>query len=219
MLMIHDIDSIVKDVRAEVGNYELPLVDGIAKTKRDPFRILLCTVLSSRTKDSVTKEACNRLWNLVKTPGALLKLPLEDIEKLIYPVGFYRNKAINLLELGRQLVNDHGSVVPSTREELVKLKGVGRKTANLVLALAFEKEAICVDTHVHRFFNRIGYIKTSKPIETELALMEKLPGKYWIEINGLIVSYGQNICKPISPWCSRCPISRQCQKVGVKKSR
>ncbi|MHA1166352.1 MAG: endonuclease III domain-containing protein [Candidatus Hodarchaeales archaeon] len=217
--MKHDIDSIVMTIRTEVGNHELPLVDGIAKTNRDPFRILLCTVLSSRTKDSVTRDACNRLWEIAKTPDVLRKLSVEKIEKLIYPVGFYRNKAKNLIVLGNQLVKEYESIVPSTREELVKLKGVGRKTANLVLALAFEKDAICVDTHVHRFFNRIGYIRTKKPIETELALMKKLPKKYWKEINGLVVSYGQNICKPIAPWCSKCPISQQCQKVGVVKPR
>ncbi|MHA2294876.1 MAG: endonuclease III domain-containing protein [Candidatus Hodarchaeales archaeon] len=218
--MVINIDNVVEAIREKVKPLELPVVDRMAREgKSNPFRILVCTMLSSRTKDSVTNEACKRLWDLAQTPGSMLELSVEEIEQAIYPVGFYRNKARNLKVLCEQLVKEFGSEVPDKLEELVKLKGVGRKTANLVLTLGFRKLGICVDTHVHRFFNRLDYVKTNKPEETEIALRKKLPKRYWIEINGLIVSFGQNVCKPISPWCSKCPINNICPRKGVDKSR
>ncbi|MFW9995456.1 MAG: endonuclease III domain-containing protein [Candidatus Odinarchaeota archaeon] len=217
--MTFNIDAVVEAIKETVKQFELPIVDQMARTNRDPFQVLVCTMLSSRTKDSVTDEACKRLWRLAQIPEAILELSIDEIERAIYPVGFYRNKARNLKSLCEQLITDFGSKVPDTLEDLVKLKGVGRKTANLVLTLGFQKLGICVDTHVHRIFNRLGYIKTSNPGETELALRKKLPKKHWIEINGLLVSFGQNVCRPISPWCSRCPVNDACKRIGVKKSR
>jgi endonuclease-3 len=149
----------------------------------------------------------------------MLKLKTKDIQRAIYPVGFYRNKAQTILEISRQLVKKYGSGVPDEIDELLKLRGVGRKTANLVLILGYGKPAICVDTHVHRISNRLGYVSTRTPWETEMTLREKLPLRYWMEYNNLLVSFGQHICLPVSPRCSQCPISRFCDRVGVKRSR
>lgn len=215
---ISDVDEIVRILKEEVIKYKKPAVSQIAE-KKDPFKVLIGTVLSARTKDQVTGEASTRLFNLANTPKAIAELPLEIIEKAIYPVGFWRNKAKNIVELCIQLVNEFDSKVPNTMEELLTLKGVGRKTANLVLTIGFNKLGICVDTHVHRITNRWGYIKTKTPEETEFALQKRLPKKYWIIINGLLVTYGQNVCTPISPWCSKCPIAEYCKRVGVTKNR
>lgn len=215
---ITDVDEIVRILKEEVKKYKKPAVNQIAE-KKDPFKVLIGTVLSARTKDQVTGEASTRLFNLAYTPKALTELPLETIEKAIYPVGFWRNKAKNIVELCIQLINEFDSKVPDTLEELLTLKGVGRKTANLVLTIGFNKLGICVDTHVHRITNRWGYIKTKTPEETEFALRKRLPKKYWIIFNGLLVTYGQNVCTPISPWCSKCPITVYCKRVGVTKNR
>lgn len=215
---ITDIDEIVRILKEDINKYKKPAVSQIAE-KKNPFKVLIGTVLSARTKDQVTGEASTRLFNLAKTPKTMAELPLETIEKAIYPVGFWRNKAKNIIELCIQLVNEFDSKVPDTLEELLTLKGVGRKTANLVLTIGFNKMGICVDTHVHRITNRWGYIKTKTPEETEFALRKRLPKKYWIIINGLLVTYGQNVCTPISPWCSKCPIAVYCKRVGVTKNR
>ncbi len=215
---ITDVDEIVRILKEEVIKYKKPAVNQIAE-KKDPFKVLIGTVLSARTKDQVTGEASTRLFNLANTPKAMAELPLKIIEKAIYPVGFWRNKAKNIVELCIQLVNEFDSKVPNTLEELLTLKGVGRKTANLVLTVGFNKLGICVDTHVHRITNRWGYIKTKTPEETEFALRKRLPKKYWIIFNGLLVTYGQNVCTPISPWCSKCPIAEYCKRIGVTKNR
>ncbi len=212
------IDQIISILREEVKQYKKPAVSIIAE-KRDPFRVLIATVLSARTKDKVTGEASQRLFTLARDPPTMAQLPIETIEQAIYPAGFWRNKAKFIKELCHQLVNNFNSKVPDTLEELITLKGVGRKTANLVLTIGLNKLGICVDTHVHRISNRWGYIKTKKPEETEFALRKKLPKKYWIEYNDLLVTYGQNLCVPISPKCSICRIAKYCQRIGVTKSR
>lgn len=178
-----------------------------------PYLVLISCILSLRTNDKTTYPATLRMLKLGTKPEEFAKLDVETLEKAIYPVGFYTNKAKQIIELSKELVEKHNSKVPDTIEELVNFNGVGRKTANLVVARGFNKPAICVDVHVHRIFNRLGYVKTKTPEETEFALREKLPKKFWIEINTLIVTHGQNICKPQKPLCEACPIKDFCPKI------
>ncbi|MGB9681791.1 MAG: endonuclease III domain-containing protein [bacterium] len=213
---IHKIIPILRDV---TKNWKAPIVTQVALEFRDPFFILISTILSLRTKDDVTAKASERLFAIAKTPEEIMRLGVEEIERIIYPVGFYHNKAKNIKEICRALVERYNSRVPDDLDELLKLKGVGRKTANLVVTLGYNKPGICVDTHVHRISNRLGYVRTKTPEETEFALREKLPKEYWIEYNDLLVTLGQVICHPISPRCSRCPIAQFCDRVGVKYSR
>ncbi len=191
----------------------------MANLKKDPFHVLISCILSLRTQDSTTSAASERLFRLADTPERLCKLPVARIQKAIYPVGFYRVKAERIKEIACQIARQYNGHVPDSIDELLKLKGVGRKTANLVVARGYNKPAICVDTHVHRITNRWGYVKTKTPEQTEFALREKLPVKYWKDINGLLVAFGQGICRPISPICSKCQIYRYCDRVGVKKQR
>jgi endonuclease-3 len=191
----------------------------MSRRERDPFKILISTILSLRTKDETTRDASIRLFAVADTPHQMLKIPAGKIEKLIYPVGFYRTKTRTILETCRTLIDKYGGKVPDTLDELLTLKGVGRKTANLVITLGFDKYGICVDTHVHRISNRLGLIRTKNPEESEFALRKILPKKYWKTYNDVLVTYGQNLCKPISPWCSRCPVESLCDKVGVEKTR
>jgi endonuclease III len=177
------------------------------------------TILSLRTKDQVTREASRRLLAVARTPAELIALPEQEISKLIFPVGFYRTKARTLKQLGRDLLEKYDGKVPDDLDELLKIKGVGRKTANLVITLGFGIPGICVDTHVHRVSNRLGYVSTKTPEQTEAALRKKLPKEYWIEYNDLLVTWGQNICRPISPFCSKCAIEPYCRQVGVTKHR
>ncbi|MDO5437140.1 MAG: endonuclease III [bacterium] len=178
----------------------------------NPFIVLICCILSLRTNDKTTYPCSMRMLELGKTPLEISKLDVETLAKAIYPVGFYKNKAEQIIELSRILVEKYDSKVPDEIEELVKFKGVGRKTANLVLTKGFNKPAICVDVHVHRICNRLGYVKTKNPEETEFALRKILPVKYWIQFNTLLVTHGQNICKPIKPKCEKCSISKFCKK-------
>lgn len=180
---------------------------------KDPYLVLIGCILSLRTNDKTTYPATLRMLELAKTPQEMMEVNVKDLAEAIYPVGFYENKAKQIIELSRQIVQELDGKVPDEIEDLVKFNGVGRKTANLVLAKGFNKPAICVDVHVHRIFNRIGYIKTKKPEETEFALREKLPLKYWLDVNTLLVTLGQNICKPIKPNCEICPISKWCKKI------
>lgn len=182
----------------------------------DPFLVLIACILSLRTNDKITYPATLRMLKLGKTPKDFSQVNADKLAEAIYPVGFYKNKAEQIIELSKILVEKYDSKVPDTIEELIKFKGVGRKTANLVLSEGFNKPAICVDVHVHRIFNRIGYVKTKTPEETEFALRKKLPQKYWIEINSLLVTHGQNVCKPTKPMCNICPIEKYCEKVGVR---
>ena len=214
-----DIHEIIKILKEFLKDYKTPIVTLYSEQKRTPYQILITTLLSLRTKDEVTAEASRRLFKLADDPYKMVKLTEEKIAETIYPVGFYRNKAKRIQEISRILIDKYGGEVPDSLEELLKLPGVGRKTANLVVTLGYEKPGICVDTHVHRITNRWGYVKTKTPEETEMALRKKLPEKYWIDINNLLVTFGQNICKPVSPLCSQCPIEKFCPKIGVIKHR
>ena len=214
-----DIDVIYQVLQKHVKNYKTPVVDFINIQTRDPFKVLVSTILSARTNDVTTGEACQRLFKKVMSLGDLENISLKELAQTIFPVGFYNTKAKHLKELPKIIKSEFQNKIPQSVDELVKLPGVGRKTANLVVSVAFNKPAICVDTHVHKIMNRLGYIKTKTPHETENALRKKLPQKYWITINSMLVSFGQYLCRPISPHCSKCPIEKYCNKVGVKNSR
>ncbi|MEW5806053.1 MAG: endonuclease III [Acidobacteriota bacterium] len=189
------------------------------KNRKDPYRILISCLLSLRTKDEVTLPATERLFALARTPDEMMKLKERRIVQIIYPVGFYNVKAKRIIEISKTLVEKYGSRVPDDLETLLTLKGVGRKTANLVISLGYGKPGICVDTHVHRISNRIGIVRTKTPHQTESALRKILPMQYWIPFNNVLVRHGQEICKPISPLCSACLIEKLCRKLGVTTSR
>ena len=212
------IDDIVTILKRENKKYIVPIVTIVSMTK-SPFMVLISCLLSLRTKDKVTAEASNRLFKLANNPEKMLGLSIKNIEKAIYPVGFYKTKAKRIKEICKALLDDYGGVVPDEIDELLKLNGVGRKTANLTVTLGYGKLGICVDTHVHRISNRLGLVKTKTPEQTEFALRKKLPKKHWLIYNDLLVTYGQNLCVPVSPWCSKCKIFKYCKRVGVKKSR
>jgi endonuclease III len=214
-----DIRSIVTILRHEVREFTVPIVTEISRKRRDAFEVLVSTLLSLRTKDEVTREAANRLLDRGRTPAEILAIPEEEIAHLIFPVGFYRTKARNLRNVCSDLIERFQGSVPDDLEQLLTLKGVGRKTANLVITLGFGKLGICVDTHVHRVSNRLGYVETKTPEQTEMALREKLPEEHWIEYNDLLVTWGQNVCRPLSPLCSKCAIRPNCHQVGVTKHR
>lgn len=214
-----NIHKVIQILRKESREWDAPIVTLTAETSHDPFKILISTILSLRTLDTTTAKVSKRLFEIADNPHDMLKLDVKEVEKAIYPVGFYKTKARTILHICRELVEKYGSRVPDGLDELFKLKGVGRKTANLVVTLGYGGPGICVDTHVHRISNRLGYIKTKTPYETEMALREKLPKKYWIEYNDILVAFGQHLCRPISPKCSMCPIENYCDKVGVEKSR
>ena len=214
MIDNRNIDKVIKILRRWLKEKAY-----VSKLEKDPFKVLVATILSARTKDEITAKASNKLFTRVKSVKDLAKLKVKEIEELIYPVGFYRNKAKALKKLADTLIKNYHGKVPDSMGELLELPGVGRKTANLVLSLGFGQQAICVDTHVHRVMNRWGYVKTTKPVETEMVLRKKLPKKYWKEINGLLVAFGRQICKPISPLCSQCPLTKYCPKKGVKRHR
>jgi endonuclease-3 len=213
---IHEAVSILLDL---VKKWQSPAVTIVSQRDGNPFKVLISCILSLRTQDKTTGAASARLFALADTPERMLLLSTEEIERAIYPVGFYRNKAAQILEICRELLEKHGGDVPDEIAELLKFKGVGRKTANLVVTLGFGKPGICVDTHVHRICNRWGYVLTKSPEETEFALRGKLPREYWLVINDLLVTFGQNLCFPISPRCSSCRLFHLCDRVGVVKSR
>ncbi|MDD4356620.1 MAG: endonuclease III [Smithellaceae bacterium] len=213
------IHPIIKILKKELDVGEMPIVSHLAESERDSFVILMSTLLSLRTKDEVTALATERLLALASTPEEMLKVPRDKIARAIYPVGFYRNKAETIHHVCRELIGRFDSKVPDNLDELLSIKGVGRKTANLVITMAYGKEGICVDTHVHRISNRLGYVKTKTPDETEMALRDKLPRRYWILYNTLLVFFGRKTCKPVSPVCSTCPISKYCDRTGVTVSR
>lgn len=213
-----DIHEVIEVLREEVKQWEIPVVTQIAE-RRDPFRVLISTVLSLRTKDEVTGAASERLFALATDPNSMLQLTAEQISEAIYPVGFHTTKAQNILGICDDILQRYGGRVPDEIGELLTMRGVGRKTANLVVTLGYGKPGICVDTHVHRITNRWGYVETKTPDKTEFALREKLPQEYWITINDLLVAYGQNLCRPVSPFCSRCQIVLYCERIGVDRSR
>ncbi len=209
-------------LKKQVKSLNVPWLENMARRspqEKDPFKVLISCILSLRTQDRTTGGASERLFKLAPDAKTMAELPVKTIEKAIYPVGFYKVKAKRIRELSRVLVKNDNSRVPDNLDELLKLKGVGRKTANLVLTLGYRKPGICVDTHVHRITNRWRYVKTKTPEETEFALRKKLPKKYWLEINGLLVAFGQGICRPISPFCTQCSINSFCNKIGVKTHR
>jgi len=216
----NDIHEVIDILQEAIKQWpETTLAQVADQTRSAPFRILIGTVLSLRTKDETTAEACKRLFSLADSPETMVSLSEETIDNAIYPVGFHTTKAKNILAICRILIDEYNSRVPDEIDILVTLPGVGRKTANLVVTLGYDKPGICVDTHVHRISNRWGYVNTKNPEKTESALREKLPQKYWIGYNDLLVIYGQNLCKPISPFCSRCRLSSYCDRVDVEKYR
>jgi endonuclease III len=211
-----DIDRVYKILEKEFQKFNAPVVDLVEAQTKDPFKILVTTILSARTKDTTTSEVVMNMFEYIDTPDDLAKYDLEEIEEMIYPVGFFHNKAKSLQQLPAVLKEEFNNKVPEEIDELLKLPGVGRKTANLVRAIAFKKPAVCVDVHVHRISNRLGYVKTATPLETEMKLREILPEKYWINFNSFLVAFGQNHCTPRNPKCSTCPIYGECERVAVK---
>ena len=210
-----NIDRFITTLAKEVESYTVPVVDLIAVQTKDPFKVLVATILSARTKDEVTAKAAQRLFKKAPDLPSLSNLPEAEIAKLIYPVGFYKTKAKHLHKLPEVLAELFNSVIPDNIESLIKLPGVGRKTANLVVTVAFKKPAICVDTHVHRIMNIWGYVETKTPLETEMTLRDKLPGKHWLKVNSILVAFGQGTCKPVRPHCDRCVLGSDCPKIGV----
>lgn len=212
-----DIDTVVQILKERYRDKESALMD--VSTVRDPFLTLISCLLSLRTKDAVTAKASERLFGLAKTPEEMLNLKKEDIQAAIYPVGFYRRKTEQIIELCRVLSEEYNSKVPDEIDELLKLKGVGRKTANIVITMGYKKPGVAVDTHVHRISNRLGLVATKNPHQTEFDLRKTLPKRYWIIFNELLVMHGKTICTPVSPKCSICPIVNYCDRVGVTRSR
>jgi endonuclease-3 len=216
-----NMDKILQTIRLiekQIETFRAPAVTQVS-WRKDPYLILVSCILSLRTKDNTTIEASKRLFKVADTPRKMLKLSEKRLQKIIYPVGFYRNKSRVILELSRRIIRDYQGKVPDTLEELLKFKGVGRKTANLVLGLGYNVASICVDTHVHQISNRLGWVKTGNPHQTEEALARIIPKRLWIDLNTALVTFGQNICVPISPYCSRCYVRKLCKRVGVIKSR
>ncbi len=214
-----DIDLFLSTLKKEVASYRTPIVDLVEAQTRDPFKVLVATIISARTKDEVTADVCKRLFEKVHLPEDLASLEVEEIERLIYPAGFYRNKAKYLKALPEKLFTLFGGTVPDSVEELLKLPGVGRKTANLVVTVAFGKPAVCVDTHVHRIMNIWGYVNTRTPEQTEMELRKRLPQKWWLTFNSILVAFGQGTCRPVAPRCYQCPLEKHCPQIGVKPGR
>lgn len=213
------LSRVIARLKAKAPDWNPTALAMVSERTRDPFQVLIACLLSLRTKDETTGPAADRLFALADSPQAMLRLAPRQIERVIFPVGFYRTKARVILGVCRALLERFGERVPDDLDQLLTLKGVGRKTANLVVTMGFGKPGICVDTHVHRISNRLGYVRTKTPDQTELALRAKLPRRHWIELNDLLVTFGQNICQPISPKCSLCPVAKACHRVGVTRSR
>jgi len=213
------VDAVMRRLGRAVGALEEPAVEKIAKDqKEDPFQVLIATMLSAQTRDAVTHAASTRLFRVARTPRTMGRLPVGEIERLIYPVSFYRNKAVHVRQTSEQILTRYDGRVPSTMDELLTLPGVGRKTANLVLILAHaSRENICVDTHVHRIANRLGWVATRTPEETEQALYRATHRRWWSIINLYLVTWGQNVCRPVYPLCPQCVLMDICPKIGVTK--
>ena len=216
LMKINDIPSVYRLLRVEYLKHKTPVVELVKAQTDDPFRILVATILSARTKDETTAQVSRRLFKVVRKPHDLDKLSIKELEKHIFPIGFYHTKAKHLKLLPAALDELFKGQIPNEIDDLVKLPGVGRKTANLVRAVAFDKPAVCVDVHVHRICNRLGLLKTETPFETEMKLRKILPGKYWITWNSHLVSFGQTTCRAIGPKCSICPIYKFCSRIGVE---
>jgi len=219
---IQNIDKVLKRLKQELDKQPRPTISGVEWEEiiHTPFTVLISCILSLRTKDEVTEKAATRLLKKHNTPEKILQLSEKQIQKLIYPAGFYKTKAKRIKEISKTLINEYHSKVPENFDELLKLKGVGRKTANIVMTYGHKKQGyLAIDTHCHRIPNRIGWIKTKTPDETEKQLKKILPKKYWMEFNHLFVKFGQTICVPVSPFCSKCPIEKHCKKIGVEQHR
>lgn len=214
-----DIHKVVGILREEYRKWRKPAVTIVAECGHSPFKVLISCIISLRTKDDVTALASSRLFARADTPKAMAKLEADEIARLIYPAGFYRTKAEQIRNISERLTAECGGIVPDSIEELLTFKGVGRKTANLVLTHGYAKPGICVDTHVHRICNRWGYVTTKNPEATEMKLRDILPAELWLEINDLLVAFGQNHCLPVSPFCSTCRLAGFCPRNGVQKSR
>ena len=214
-----DIHIVLRLVKDSIQQWAVPVLEQLAAAGPDPFKILVACILSLRTRDQTTAEASARLFALSADPFSMAKLKVKKIEKAIFPVGFYRTKAQQIRDGSKQICQEFQGKVPDSIEDLVRLPGVGRKTANLVRTVGYKKPGICVDIHVHRICNRLGYVLTKNPDETECVLRQNLPKKHWITFNSLLVPFGQNQCTPISPRCSSCRISPFCQQVGISKAR
>jgi endonuclease-3 len=205
------IDELIKILKKDTKKFVTPSVTFLKIHGADPYMILVSTIISLRTKDEVTLKSAQRLFSVAKKPTEMIKLDRNRIAELIYPAGFYNVKSQTILDVSKDIIDKYNGIVPSEVEELTQLKGVGRKTANLVVSLGYNKPAICVDTHVHRISNRLGYVNTKNPDSTEIELRKKLPQKYWIIYNDLLVTFGQNICKPIGPKCEICNLKKMCK--------
>ena len=213
------ISDVLRTLRRRAPSWRPTAVAEVAAEQSDPFRILVACLLSLRTQDATTRDASERLFRVADSPAAMRRLSAARIARLIFPVGFYRTKARVLRAISRDLLERFNGAVPDDIDALVTLGGVGRKTANLVVTVGFGKPGICVDTHVHRISNRLGFVRTTTPDQTELALRAKLPRRHWIGYNDLLVAFGQNVCRPLSPHCSRCPVADACHRVGVARAR
>jgi endonuclease-3 len=214
------IERVMRELARAITGLELPAVEKISQEQQeDPFQILISTLLSARTQDATTHAASTRLFRRARTPRSMAKLAVKEIERLIYPVSFYRNKARHVKACCEMLVTRFNGRVPQTMEELLLLPGVGRKTANLVLILGFKSlDNICVDTHVHRISNRLGWVRTEMPEQTEQALYSNTDRQWWPYINLYLVTWGQNVCRPLYPRCGDCVIAAQCPKIGVERT-
>ncbi len=217
-----EIAEVIKAVKKASHNFQNTALMEVASVPESTFQVLISCIISLRTKDEVTAAASKRLYAVAKTPEQIMKLPTKKIEKLIYPAGFYRTKAKRIRDIARIIHEDYKDKVPDTMDELLKLNGVGRKTANIVMVYGHNKEGMPIDTHCHRIPNRLGWITTKTPEQTEEALRQLLPKRYWQDFNDLFVSFGQNICKPVGPRCGECPVSKQCRYyrgVYLKKAK
>jgi len=215
---VFNISRTLRLIKNQVSIYTVPSVTKVSK-RNDPFQVLISCILSLRTKDKTTIEASGRLFKVAPSPDSMVKLSISRIQKIIYPVGFYRRKAQVILNLSKKILGEFKGKVPEKLEDLLSFKGVGRKTANLVLGLGFGIPAICVDTHVHRISNRLGWVRTKSPQETEEALQQIIPKHLWIDLNTILVTFGQNICVPVSPYCTSCAVRKLCKRIGVTKHR
>ena len=213
------IEKVITILEKEAKNWQVPIITLIAQTKKDPYRVLIGTVLSLRTKDQVTAKACEKLFAVADTPEKMITLSEKEIERLIYPTGFYITKAKNIKLISQKLLDEYKGRVPDDIDTLLTFPNVGRKTANLVLIEGYDKPGVCIDVHNWRILNRLGYLKSKDPLETEMAIRKNLPQKYWNKLNYLLVAFGQNTCVPVSPFCSTCPVAQYCERKGVKKSR
>ena len=218
--MKKNIDEIIKSIKKQTENYENAIITEIGDLTNDPFKVLISCLLSLRTKDAVTAKASKRLFDVADTPEKMLKININEIQKLIYPVLYYRVKSKRIKEICKVLIENYNSRVPNDEQALLKLKGVGRKTMNIVMTYGFKSNNhIAVDTHVHRISNRLGLVKTKTPEETEQELLKVIPKEYYYDTNDRLVVFGQNICVPISPFCSKCELNKKCPKNGVEKYR